>query len=86
VKHVREAIPAVSVIGTSAAGAVPLRTFRFPAAVVLLIGNETAGLSYAYRETSEQLVTIPMRGAATSLNMAAAASIVLYEIDSQRHG
>jgi TrmH family RNA methyltransferase len=86
VKHVRQAIPSVSLIGTSAGGAVPLRTFSFSGAIVLLIGNETAGLSYAYREASEHLVTIPMRGTATSLNMAAAASVVLYEIDSQRHG
>ena len=51
---------------------------------VLAIGNETAGLSSAWREACDQLVSIPMTGAADSLNAAAAASILLYEAARQR--
>ena len=53
---------------------------------MLLVGNETAGLSHAYREMCDVMATIPMRGTATSLNAAVAASIVLYEVDAQRRG
>jgi TrmH family RNA methyltransferase len=48
------------------------------------VGNETTGLSHAYREMCDTLVSIPMRGTATSLNAAVAASIALYEIDASR--
>jgi 23S rRNA (uridine2479-2'-O)-methyltransferase len=85
VRHVREVVPSLALIGTSANGRATLRAFGFSRAVVLLIGNETDGLSHAYKEASDHLITIPMRGSATSLNMAAAASVVLYEIDSQRN-
>jgi TrmH family RNA methyltransferase len=51
---------------------------------VILIGNETAGLSHAFRAACDVMVGIPMRGSSSSLNMAVAASIVLYEADAQR--
>ena len=54
--------------------------------VVLVIGNETSGMSHAYRELCDEVVTIPMRGTATSLNAAVATSIALYELDSFRRG
>jgi len=56
--------------------------FRRP--TVLLLGNERRGLSAAYRETANIEVRIPMSGAATSLNVAVAGSIILYEIMRQR--
>ncbi|MGH2356184.1 MAG: TrmH family RNA methyltransferase, partial [Chloroflexota bacterium] len=51
---------------------------------VLVLGNETLGLSRGYRELCDVLVRIPMYGAADSLNVACAASIMLYEADRQR--
>jgi len=48
-----------------------------------VVGNETAGLSHAYRELCDDLVGILMRGTATSLNAAVATSIVLYEASSR---
>lgn len=83
--HARTRVEGIRLVGTSASAAIPLRQFDFTAPVVLLVGNETAGLSHAYRTACDAMVTIPMRGSPTSLNLAAAASIVLYEIDSQRH-
>ena len=51
---------------------------------VLVVGNETAGLSHGYKALCEVLVRIPMQGAADSLNVACAASILLYEASRQR--
>ncbi len=52
--------------------------------MLLVLGNETRGASYRLRQLCDVNVTIPMSGAASSLNMAAAASILLYEVDRQR--
>jgi TrmH family RNA methyltransferase len=75
----RRAFPSLRVVGTSARGSVRLREFDWPSEAVIVIGNETNGLSQAYRELCDDLVSIPMHGTATSLNAAVAASIVLYE-------
>jgi 23S rRNA (uridine2479-2'-O)-methyltransferase len=58
--------------------------FDFTQPVLLLAGNEGTGLSAAWRELSDVLVSIPMTGAASSLNAANAASIILYEASRQR--
>lgn len=54
--------------------------------LMLLIGNETKGLSYNYREQCDELCSIPMTEAstATSFNVSCAASIMLYEVTRQR--
>lgn len=46
----------------------------------LIIGNETTGMNEFLFDESDEVLTIPMKGAATSLNIACAASILLYEI------
>jgi TrmH family RNA methyltransferase len=51
---------------------------------VVLIGNETNGLSAAWREAAQQSVRIPIAGAASSLNAASAATVVLYVAARQR--
>jgi TrmH family RNA methyltransferase len=56
----------------------------FTQPTMLVLGNETAGLSNAWRELCDQMVRIPMTGAASSLNAANAATAVLYEITRQR--
>jgi len=58
--------------------------FDFTQPVLLLAGNEGTGLSAAWRELSDVVVGIPMTGAASSLNAANAASIILYEAARQR--
>ena len=50
---------------------------------VLLIGNETGGLSAGWRQAADAMVRIPITGAASSLNAAAAATVVLYEATRQ---
>jgi len=74
----------LQVVGTSAKAEISIQSFDFTAPTILLIGNESHGLSDRLRSLSDAIVTIPMYGSATSLNVACATSILLYEIDRQR--
>ena len=74
----------VSLVGTDERGDRDITEVDFTRPTVLLIGNETAGLSAAWREAADHLARIPMLGQASSLNAAMAASIVLYESARQR--
>jgi 23S rRNA (uridine2479-2'-O)-methyltransferase len=79
----RSAVPIV-VVGTDEHGSVDVFDFDFTRPSLLLIGNETHGLSAAWKEAADQLVRIPITGSASSLNAANAATAVLYEISRQR--
>lgn len=67
-----------TVLGASAAGP-PLPENR-PSNVVLVMGNEGAGLSETTTAHVDALVGIPLRGRAESLNVTAAAAILMYEL------
>jgi 23S rRNA (uridine2479-2'-O)-methyltransferase len=56
----------------------------FTQPTLLLVGNETTGLTAAWRQHCDVTVRIPITGAATSLNAATAATAILYEITRQR--
>ena len=72
--------------GTDSAGTISLGELDLTAPCVLVIGNEARGLSAALRERCDATARIPQQGrAADSLNMAAAASIALYEAWRQRN-
>lgn len=75
----------VQVIGTDEAAGQDLWEVDLRRATLVALGNETWGLSAAYREMCEAMVRIPMTGVASSLNVASAGSIVLYESLRQRH-
>ncbi len=81
---VRERIRRVQVVGSSekADRAIDEHDFRGP--TVLVVGNETWGMSAAYQQLCDAVVRIPIYGSASSLNVACATSIMLYEIDRQR--
>lgn len=74
----------VTVVGTDEHGEADLFDADLTGPVLLLIGNETAGLSAAWRELCDRTVRIPMAGSASSLNAAGAATAVLYEVSRQR--
>lgn len=73
-----------TIVGTSAKGEALLSEADMTGPTMLLIGNETFGLSKAWKAGCDRLVKIPIYGAASSLNAGCAASICLYEIARQR--
>jgi RNA methyltransferase, TrmH family len=52
--------------------------------VAVLFGNEAHGLDRVVREQSDMVVRIPMREGAESLNLAAAAAVILFEAARRR--
>jgi len=80
----------LSMVGTDEgrpdAPAVPVADADLSRPLAIVVGNETRGMSAAWRTACELTVAIPMRGWASSLNAANAGSIVLYEADRQRRG
>ena len=81
---VRSALGSCLVVGADETAAIDVDKSDFTAPVVTIFGNETHGLSRAYREMCDAHVKIPMSGAATSLNVSIAASVVFYEARRQR--
>jgi TrmH family RNA methyltransferase len=63
----------------------PIESIELEGRVAVVVGNEGAGLREETRKQLTQLVSIPMRGHAESLNVAVAAGILLYEL-SRRAG
>ena len=82
----KENYPGLEIVGTSAHADVSVAVHDFTQPTILLIGNENHGLSVFYRELCDVSVTIPMSGSASSLNVACATSVLLYEIRRQRAG
>ncbi|MFC4013695.1 RNA methyltransferase [Nonomuraea purpurea] len=74
----------IVVVGTDEHGDCDVFDFDFTQPTLLLVGNETSGLSSAWREACDTMVSIPMVGAASSLNAANAATAILYEASRQR--
>lgn len=74
----------VQIVGTDEDGTVDVADHDLTGRVILLIGNETTGLSSGWRQACDAIVRIPITGAASSLNAAAAATVVLYEAARQR--
>jgi TrmH family RNA methyltransferase len=71
-------------IATDERGDTELADADLTGPTVILVGNETVGLSAAWRDAAHQAVRIPISGAASSLNAAAAGTVVLYEAARQR--
>ncbi|HEV2635445.1 MAG TPA: TrmH family RNA methyltransferase [Actinocrinis sp.] len=74
----------VTLVGTDERGEADIFDLDLTGPVLLLVGNETVGLSSAWRELCDRVGRIPMTGTASSLNAANAATAVLYEIARQR--
>ncbi|MFZ2587954.1 MAG: RNA methyltransferase [Alphaproteobacteria bacterium] len=68
------------VIGTHLNGAVDYRTLKPQGPCVLLMGNESAGLTDALAASCTQLAKIPMVGHTESLNLATSTALMLYEL------
>jgi TrmH family RNA methyltransferase len=81
---VRAAGVPVRVVGTDESGRFDVFDHDLTGPTLLVIGNETTGMSAAWREACDVTVRIPIGGAASSLNAASAATVVLYEAARQR--
>ncbi|MBD8078879.1 rRNA methyltransferase [Cellulosimicrobium arenosum] len=74
----------LTLVGTDEDGDVELAAHDLTGPTLVLTGNETSGLSSAWREACDVMVSIPMLGSASSLNAASATTVVLYEAVRQR--
>ncbi|MBW5447180.1 RNA methyltransferase [Cohnella sp. CFH 77786] len=72
------------VVGTSLQAAHSCYEYDFRRGVWLVFGSEGSGLSTAVSEHVHDNVIIPMTGRAESLNVAMAATVLLFEVQRQR--
>ncbi|MBR2409724.1 MAG: hypothetical protein IKB07_12325 [Lachnospiraceae bacterium] len=88
ITRMKEAYGSFRMFGTTAHQQKAIYELDLTSPLLLFIGNETKGLSYAYKELCEELCTIPMAASstATSFNVSCAASIMMYEVVRQRKG
>jgi len=69
----------ITVIGTADGTEATLYDIEVPASVAWVLGAEGVGLRRLTRERCDMLVSIPMAGQVSSLNVSVAAGVVLYE-------
>ena len=72
------------IIGTICGEAENYRKYNYPQDMILLMGSEQKGLGKELFAMCEGLVNIPIVGSDDSLNLACAASIILFEIYAKR--
>lgn len=71
-------------LAAAARGGIPYRDADWGGAVALLLGGEAAGLPADLLERCDAMVTIPMAAGIESLNVLAAATLLLYEAAQAR--
>ena len=84
IQSIRTGLPTFQIVGTSQFGTQAIHKVDFSRPTLLLLGNETSGLSKHFLELSDVLATIPLPGVTGSLNLSSAATVFLYEAQMQR--
>lgn len=74
----------IRIVGTDETGTHDVFRRDLTAPALIVIGNETRGMSAAWLAACDEVVRIPIGGAASSLNAAAAGTVLLYEAARQR--
>lgn len=74
----------VWVVGVESRGQMAYTEFKYTGATALVFGGEGGGLHRLVRERCDAVVSIPMRGKVTSLNVSVAVGVVLFEALRQR--
>jgi 23S rRNA (guanosine2251-2'-O)-methyltransferase len=74
----------VWLVGAEAAGKEYWYEFDYKLPVGLVLGSEGKGLRPLIRNKCDKVLSLPLLGSVTSLNVSAAASIFLYEVVRQR--
>ncbi len=62
---------------------ITISSYKVPAKVALLLGEEVEGISPEMRTECETLLEIPMKGTKESFNVSVAAGIALYELSGR---
>jgi 23S rRNA (uridine2479-2'-O)-methyltransferase len=76
--------PALRVIGASAEAEKPISQADLTGPVVVILGNEATGISRKLAAMVDETLSIPMAGTVDSINVACAATVMLYEVARQR--
>ena len=66
------------IIGTAFPAAMDFRDANYSGPLIVLMGNEQAGLTAPLMNICDQLIKIPMQGRSDSLNLAVATGVALY--------
>ncbi|HEU4388000.1 MAG TPA: 23S rRNA (guanosine(2251)-2'-O)-methyltransferase RlmB [Blastocatellia bacterium] len=74
----------VWVVGVESSGKIGYSDFEYAGPLALVFGGESQGLHRLVRERCDVILSIPMRGRVTSLNVSVAAGVVLFEALRQR--
>jgi len=72
------------VAGAEAGAPSPCDSWDFSRATALVLGGEGKGLRLRVRNSCDVVLSVPLRGRVSSLNVGVAAGIILYEIWRQR--
>jgi TrmH family RNA methyltransferase len=75
---------ALTLVGTGQAGTELIDQVDLTGNTLIILGNETEGLSQAFRAACDRFVRLPTSPRQSSLNVSAAAAILLYEVQRQR--
>ena len=68
------------IVGTTLQDSVDYRTVEYKQPLLLVMGNEQAGLTEPLRKACHSIVRLPMNGRADSLNLSIATGIMLYKM------
>lgn len=74
----------LQIVATSARSDMAYTGLDYAKPTMIVVGNEHIGISDTVRGLADSVVRIPMKGRINSLNIAVAASLVLYEAVRQR--
>ena len=74
----------ITIVGTSDSGEKSLYDCSLSGSVALVMGREHSGLRTNVAARCDELVSLPMCGSVSSLNVSVAAGICLYEVVRQR--
>lgn len=76
----------VWIVGLDERGTPAYTDFDFKQNVCLVLGSEGTGLHDLVKKTCDHLLSIPMLGSVSSLNVSVAGAVVMYEALRQRRG
>lgn len=71
------------ILGTTLQDSIDYREVDYKTPLLLMMGNEQAGLTQEMRVICTNLIRLPMKGRADSLNLSIATGVMLYMIESK---